>query len=950
MSLEMQVTQDSELEREVRFAVVIYGGVSLAIYINGIVQEMLHLVRSTAIERAELSPVEQVYRKLANRVGTPEKAIAGPDLVNAANGKKTSRASSPLRPGKAALRKEDDGDKIHTRFVVDILSGTSAGGINAVYLAKALANNLSIDSLARMWITEADLNLLMNDTKIDPSYLQQVPPPSLLNGKWMYLKLLQALNVMNPNSTALKGRTVSGLVDDLDLYCTTTDLYGLPVEIALTDESVKEERFRNFYHFKRRIGPAGSVADDFTADMDPFLAFAARCTSSFPFAFEPMELRDIADIVDSDDAFRQYRSPQSPGSEIVQLFGKKLAKLNGAAKFAEICRIYQSNQARGQIDFQARPFGDGGYLDNKPFTYAIETLKQRHADLPVDRKLVYIEPSPESLDGAALKKKAKSARPNAVENSLDALVTLPRYETIRQDIESVIEWNADIARLHRVLDDINKEIEKATPAASSQTNQLHDGDHNSLARDAYQRLRLSSAADQLTCALAQSIHVDTVSAEGQALRCMVGEWRATKFALPADEQRFLDLFDFDFCERAIRFLRAQLQLLPEDHRRKQALESLADITKRFMGRRNSQLGLSLSVLGDGQAAFDCWIQYLRFIVDPKAAALALDEKFPDPSSPQILVPPANSLAELFQATVQGRDARVSWLFENSTKIEILSPSFDTHGKSLPRYTFQAIIDCLGKQISDVYGTITQDDRCKNDTQFDPPQGMTPLQYFMHCMIPLFEMCRVSNTSSWDRFVLQDTYIYPVVFGTSLGEFEPVDIFRISPQDTTPIAATAPAGCGAASPPLRGASLGAFGAFLDQDWRMNDMLRGRLDGAERLITAILPDSDARTMAVREDLIRQAQEAITVEWEAFRRDLNLKRPSVKQKLVNHIPEAEPRQSWILRAKAQVITGAVRLKESTVNKARQCQRQIKAAALWCGKKLHIVREPGRTEKEQK
>ena len=33
--------------QEVRFAVVMYGGVSLAIYINGIAQELLSMVRST---------------------------------------------------------------------------------------------------------------------------------------------------------------------------------------------------------------------------------------------------------------------------------------------------------------------------------------------------------------------------------------------------------------------------------------------------------------------------------------------------------------------------------------------------------------------------------------------------------------------------------------------------------------------------------------------------------------------------------------------------------------------------------------------------------------------------------------------------------------------------------------------------------------------------------------
>src|SRR5689334_17198123 len=35
-------------EQEVRFAVVLYGGVSLAIYINGVVQELLRMVRATS--------------------------------------------------------------------------------------------------------------------------------------------------------------------------------------------------------------------------------------------------------------------------------------------------------------------------------------------------------------------------------------------------------------------------------------------------------------------------------------------------------------------------------------------------------------------------------------------------------------------------------------------------------------------------------------------------------------------------------------------------------------------------------------------------------------------------------------------------------------------------------------------------------------------------------------
>lgn len=39
---------DNVFQREIRFAVVMYGGVSLAVYMNGIAQELLRMVRATA--------------------------------------------------------------------------------------------------------------------------------------------------------------------------------------------------------------------------------------------------------------------------------------------------------------------------------------------------------------------------------------------------------------------------------------------------------------------------------------------------------------------------------------------------------------------------------------------------------------------------------------------------------------------------------------------------------------------------------------------------------------------------------------------------------------------------------------------------------------------------------------------------------------------------------------
>jgi hypothetical protein len=39
-----------DVEREVRFAVMMCGGVSLAIYINGVAQELLDMVRNSRID------------------------------------------------------------------------------------------------------------------------------------------------------------------------------------------------------------------------------------------------------------------------------------------------------------------------------------------------------------------------------------------------------------------------------------------------------------------------------------------------------------------------------------------------------------------------------------------------------------------------------------------------------------------------------------------------------------------------------------------------------------------------------------------------------------------------------------------------------------------------------------------------------------------------------------
>ena len=62
--------------------------------------------------------------------------------------------------------------QIRTRFVVDVLSGTSAGGLNSIFLAKALVNNEDMDGLKQLWMNEGDIERLLNDRK---SSLPELP-------------------------------------------------------------------------------------------------------------------------------------------------------------------------------------------------------------------------------------------------------------------------------------------------------------------------------------------------------------------------------------------------------------------------------------------------------------------------------------------------------------------------------------------------------------------------------------------------------------------------------------------------------------------------------------------------------------------------------------------------------------------------------------------------------
>ncbi|MGH9442720.1 MAG: DUF3376 domain-containing protein, partial [Thermoanaerobaculia bacterium] len=95
---------------------------------------------------------------------------------------------------------------------------------------------------------------------------------------------------------------------------------------------------------------------------------------------------------------------------------------------------------------------------------------------------------------------------------------------------------------------------------------------------------------------------------------------------------------------------------------------------------------------------------------------------------------------------------------------------------------------------------------------------------------------------FDRYEYYDQVTFPIFYETNVGPPEHVEIFRISPGRK-----------------LAGTALFHFGAFLDRTWRASDMLQGRLDGAEQIISAILPPNSID--AAR--LIEKAHQSIAAE---------------------------------------------------------------------------------------
>jgi patatin-related protein len=788
-----------EATQEIRYAVVMYGGVSLAIYINGVVQELLHLVRATApaqpptltevpsealVPDDELTGSEAVYRKLGQMLEYRRRD----DL-------ESPRSAPPA-----------DGDPIKTRFIVDIISGSSAGGINGIFLAKALANDTPLEQLKTLWYDEGDMAKLIGDAE---SYvgtsLQRKPPDSLLNSRRMYEKLLVAFDGMDEAAASGAGENAdrSRLVDELDLWITATDLRGLALPIDLYDRVVFEPRFKNVFHFgySNPFADDEDVFNDLVSDNNPMLAFAARATSSFPFAFDPMQLVAIDDSAPSNNGTAASVSPA----------WKKF--------FREYTAAGGTGENQDAYRFQA--FGDGGYLDNKPFTWSTSTLDRRRAELPVDRKLLYVEPDPGLSD--VLDKRPDEpypiarpvdeqielkAKPDPLANVRAAILELPRKENIRDDLEELLKRNRRVDRIEWAARAVDRTIatQDWRPLDREQWLELSSAraarEHYGLQYAAYYRLKIAGVLDDLAELATRLAGFDTESDERSAIRCFIEAWFREQYENDQERNEFLIQFDLSYRLRRLDFVleRINEQLLENP----EAAPGLRALRRQLMA-----IFLQLRARGREMRA--------RSVDNPLAAGIT-----------QIPIARPDLLRILSGSRNQEEAvANAQAFLASNVPFAVALTNFSNAVRA-------ALEPVLGPD--DVGGRAAIATAANDGVA---AELVTPLLGY------------------YDRFVLYDSVLLPLNYG-AVGESDRVEVIRVSPEDATSLVDE----IAEKKRKLGGIEVNHFGGFFRLDWRQNDMLWGRLDAAERVITTLLPTDEFDRQLVAA-LVRDAHRAIIAE---------------------------------------------------------------------------------------
>jgi patatin-related protein len=417
-------------QKELRIALVCYGGVSLAVYMHGVTKELWKLARASRAhleDSADRQGAEAVYLKL--------------------------------------LRHVEQKHDLKLRVLPDIVAGASAGGINGVFLAQAIVSGQSLEPLTALWLERADVDVLLDPrarpwwrfakfwamplvwfalTRPGNVISNTVAPETRLEVRRKLSRLIRSRWFEPPFSGIGFSRLLAEAFDamasgepgqpllppghPLDLFVTATDFKGHPETLRLHSPAVVEES-----EHRLSIGFRGIVPDQGCGKLaeGPELVLAARATASFPGAFPALRVTEIDDLC-------AERGQAWPGREPF------------------LTRIMPEHARRGETAEVS--LIDGSVLVNAPFADAMRVLRDRPAQREVDRRFVYIDPRPDEIGSV---KRNDPRPPGFFSVILGSLSSIPREQPIRDNLEAIAQRSRELAGLKAMIDNLRPEVEQA---------------------------------------------------------------------------------------------------------------------------------------------------------------------------------------------------------------------------------------------------------------------------------------------------------------------------------------------------------------------------------------------------------------------------------------------------------------------------------------------------------
>ncbi len=743
-------------EKELRLALVCYGGVSLAVYMYGVTREIQKLLFASQRLHSLRAADERQSADAASLCACPDREI-----------------DSEI--GYFQLL-QDIGQYLELRVLVDIIAGASAGGINGVFLAQAIAQNVSMDPLRDTWLKNADIEELLDDGSASGKWSKFYMRPFVwLFGKWQER---QVQDVLGPGATHEMRRKLSRFIRSrwfkppfsgvgftrmlynaaqslttqigaggsllppgypLDLFVTVTDYYGYEQKIKLNSPSEISERehrliigFHDSGSSAQNIRSLGSAAD---------LSFAARATASFPGAFPPAQLREMDAVLCS-------------------------AKQTWADRSGFVSRAFRQLIQSGS-DPERAAFIDGSVLNNKPFGAAIEALGRRPAYREVDRRIVYIEPNPRRDVP-----RAGGSAPGFFSSLRGSLSDIPRNQPIRDELEWVQNHSLQVERMNQVIEGLRDDVQAAIadclgPIDVRQITPTHmrnwrvqanraAGRNAGFAYAAYVELKMARMFDALALHLARLSTQHGKNLTRDSWRSRLEAWAHETGILPLGnihkDVRTID--DQVACLRWVQLLRNA-----DAHFRVRRL--------RFVIRSLNRL-YAQNIPGLDHHSLDRSKQELY------AALADINQKLTVARAPETLCRAA------------------AFIDDPATVMTLLTAHFD----------LRALDDLTDIRVAQALNRIE------------------PLA------------ARRELTQAFVGFAFFDIAIFPMLQSLSLDEYDEIKVDRISPEDANAIRSGGARAC------LKGINFGSFGAFFSRAYRENDYLWGRLHGADRLIDIII----------------------------------------------------------------------------------------------------------------